>query len=169
MLQEMLQKLMRHKIIFAVLNILLGIVLIFAGRSALNLVIRIVGYALIAAAVAYLAAYIMGKNRDQVQLYYAAISGAAGLGVLWLGPKLINLFPALAGIVLIFVGITNLTSASRAGAYPAYSKVGPIVTIVLGALALFQPGAVVSLATTVVGAALILNGLSELDLIRRIW
>ncbi|MBR0387707.1 MAG: DUF308 domain-containing protein, partial [Clostridia bacterium] len=43
------------------------------------------------------------------------------------------------------------------------------LTIVLGALILFHPGAIVNAVVMLAGIALILNGLSELDMIRRIW
>jgi len=169
MIQEIWQRLLRNKILFAVLNILLGLFMVIARRSVLDVVIRVIGFALLITAAAYLLMYFLGHRRDQIQLYYAGISGVAGLLVLWLVPTLVRLFPMLAGIALILIGISNLTSAAKADQIPAYSKVGPIVTIVLGAILLFRPGTALNLVVALAGIALILNGLSELDLIRRFW
>ncbi len=169
MIQEMWQRLLRNKILFAALNIILGIYMVIARRSVLNVVIRVIGFALLMTAIAYLLMYFLGHRRDQIQLYYAGISGVAGLLVLWLIPSLVRLFPVLAGIALIVIGISNLTSVAKGGPFPAYSKAGPIVTIVLGAILLFRPGTALNLAVALAGIALILNGLSELDLIRRFW
>ena len=174
-LKEMWQVLLRNKILFAVLNIVLGIYMIIARRGALNTVIRVVGYALLVTAIAYLVMYFTAKRthtpyqQDRTQLYYAGTAGIAGLAMLWLAPSLVSFFPVLAGLALIAMGIVNLTSASAGDSFPAYSKAGPIITIIIGAIVLFNPGAVINLAVALAGVALILNGLTELDLIRRIW
>ena len=52
---------------------------------------------------------------------------------------------------------------------PLVSKAGPIVTLVLGVLIFTHPGSVMNMVVTLSGVALILNGLSELDMIRRVW
>ena len=43
------------------------------------------------------------------------------------------------------------------------------MTIVLGGLAVLHPGAIANVLTVFAGAALVLNGLADLDLIRRFW
>ena len=169
MFQELTQKLLRHKTVFAALNILVGIYLLFTGRGSLYTAIRVIGTALIVAAVVYLVLYFKGSRQDRMHLYYAGAACAAGLAVRWFAPGLVNAFPVLAGLALIAIGVLNLTSATTIRIFPAYSKLGPILTIVLGALILFHPGRVLDLAVGLCGGALIVNGLSELDLIRRIW
>ncbi len=169
MIQNWTQKLLRHKTLFSVLSILLGIYLIFSGRSSLYTVIRVIGTALMAAGIAYLILYFIGSRKVQTNLYYAGMAFVTGLAVRWFAPALVNLFPVLAGIVLIVIGVANLTSVSGNSAFPAYSKIVPILIIVLGALILFHPGRVLDLVMAICGGALIVNGLSELDLIRRIW
>ena len=129
----------------------------------------VAGYVMLATAVGYALIYFFGPRRDQVQLGYAGLATAAGLLIVWMAPAIVNLFPMLAGLGLIVVGLTNLMHAAREEGMPAASKVGPILTIVLGALILFHPGAIVNAVVMLAGIALILNGLSELDMIRRIW
>ena len=165
----MIRKLIRNKTILAVASILMGIYLVIARGSAIDSLARIIGYALIGVGAAYALMYLLGKTRrDRVQLYYAAATAVCGLLLMWLAPRIVNLLPMLMGLALIITGISNLT-ATRDDAYPKAAKIGPVVTIILGALVLFRPGMVLNVVVMVAGIALILNGLSELNLIRRIW
>ena len=165
----MIQKLIRNKTLFAIVSIAMGVYICFAGRGVLYNIVRVAGYVMLATAVGYALIYFFGPRRDQVQLGYAGLATAAGLMIVWMAPAIVNLFPMLAGLGLIVVGLTNLMHAAREEGMPAASKVGPVLTIVLGALILFHPGAIVNAVVMLAGIALILNGLSELDMIRRIW
>ena len=165
---ETIQRFTRNKTAVAIASIIAGIYLMIARRDATTVLIRVIGFALLGVAAVYLVLYFVGKNRDQVQLVYAG--GAAVLGLLtrWLAPAILNIFPILLGAAIIVAGISNLTAA-RDPVYPRTSVIGPILTIVLGAVVVFHPGAVMSWIIFLGGAALVLNGLTELDLIRRIW
>lgn len=165
----MIRNLIRNKTVFAVLNIVLGIYLCVAGRNVLYTIVRVAGYGLLGAAVVYAVMYFLGQTpRDQVKLGYAIAAGIAGLLIRWLAPAVVNLFPMLAGIGLLLVGAVNLLQARRSG-MPLVSMAGPALTAVLGILILLRPGALVNAAVMIAGIALILNGLSELDMIRRVW
>ena len=165
----MIQKLIRNKTLFAIVSIAMGIYMCFAGRGVLYNIVRIAGYVMLATAVGYALMYFFSPRRDQVQLGYAGLAAAAGLLIVWMAPAIVHLFPALAGLGLIIVGLSNLMHAVRGEGMPAASKVGPILTIILGTLILFHPGAIVNAVVMLAGIALILNGLSELDMIRRVW
>lgn len=167
--EKMIRNLVRNKTVFAILSIAMGIYMCVAGRSVLYSIVRVAGYGLIVAAVVYLIMYFMGRDgRDQVKMGYAIASGVAGLLVVRLAPAIMNIFPMLAGLGLILAGAGNLVQASRNG-MPLVSKVGPVVTLVLGVLVFTHPGSVMNMVVTISGIALILNGLSELDMIRRVW
>ena len=167
--EDMIRNLVRNKTVFAILSIVMGIYMCVAGRSVLYSIVRVAGYGLIGAAMIYLIMYFVGQGgRDQVQMGYAVVSGIAGLLIVRLAPTIVNIFPMLAGIGLILAGAGNLLQASRNG-MPMVSKVGPIVTLVLGVLIFTHPGSVMNMVVTLSGIALILNGLSELDMIRRVW
>ena len=150
-IQNLLQKYFKNKAILAAASILLGIYMIIARRQALVNVVRIGGYALFAIAIVYVLAYFFGPSRDR---------GLASV--------IVNIFPIIAGILLIIAGVSNLIQ-SGSDVYPSYSKIGPVLTIVLGALIVFHPGSIMNLVVLLAGIALVLNGLSELDLIRRLW
>ncbi len=165
----MIRNIIRNKHILAVLSIIMGIYMCIAGRSVLYTIVRVAGYGLVGAAVVYAAMYFFGRNgREQVQLGYAVVSGIAGLLIVRLAPAIVNIFPILAGIGLILAGAGNLAQASGNG-MPLVTKAGPIVTLILGILILLHPGSIVNMVVTLAGIALILNGLSELDMIRRVW
>ena len=165
----MIQKLIRNKTLFAVVSIAMGIYMCFAGRGVLYNIVRIAGYVMLATSVGYVLMYFINSRQDQVQLGYAGLAAAAGLLIVWLAPMIVNLFPVLAGLGLIIVGLSNLLHAAGGEGLPAASRVGPILTMVIGALILFHPGAIVNAVVMLAGIALILNGLSELDMIRRVW
>ena len=167
--KEMIRNLVRNKTVFAILSIVMGIYMCVAGRSVLYSIVRVAGYGLIGAAIIYLVMYFVGQgSRNQVQMGYAIVAGIAGLLIVRLAPTIVNLFPMLAGVGLILTGAGNLAQAAGNG-MPLVTKAGPIVTLVLGILILLHPGSIVNLVVTLAGVALILNGLSELDMIRRVW
>ena len=164
----MFQRIMKNKTAVAVASIVAGVYLMIARRHAVITLIHMLGFALFAVAAVYLVLYFTDPNRDRMKLGYAG--GAAVLGLLarWLAPAIINLFPVLLGLAIIAAGISNLTAARNLNT-PKASWIGPALTILLGAVILFHPGSVISTFIFIGGAALVLNGLTELDMIRRIW
>ena len=164
----MLRNYLRNKTVMAAVSIAVGIFLIIARSTAFNILCRIAGYALLAAAVAYVLLYFFGRNQNPVQIQYAGVAAVAGLLLIFLAPTLQYVFPVLFGICLLIVGIGNLT-ATREDGFPMYSKVGPILTIIVAILIIIRPGAVANIVVLLAGIGLVINGLSELALIRRIW
>jgi prepilin-type N-terminal cleavage/methylation domain-containing protein len=80
----------------------------------------------------------------------------------------VAIIAVLVGIAIIAAGVSNLMAARNMN-YPKATMLGPVLTIVLGALVVFHPGFVLSTVIFLAGVALVLNGLSELELIRRVW
>ena len=164
----MMQQLIRIKTVMAAVSVITGIYLMIVRGGVTTQLFRIIGYALLLMAAAYLVLYFVKGDRDGVKLGYAGGAAVAGLLVQWLAPMILHLFPVLLGIALILAGISNLTGASSQD-FPKSAWLGPVLTIVLGAVILFHPGSVINTVVFLAGAALVLNGLSEMDLIRRIW
>ncbi len=168
----MIQSLIRNKTVMAAISIITGIYLMIARRNATSTLVQMIGYALFAMAIAYLVLYFMerknGTQQDQVKLGYACGAAVLGLLVRLLAPLILNLFPVLLGIAIVIAGISNLKGAKDLNS-PKAAWIGPILTIVLGAVIAFHPGAVLSTVIFLAGVAMVINGLSELDLIRRIW
>ena len=165
----MIRNLIRNKTVFAVLSIAMGVFMCIAGRGFLDGIVRVAGYALLGAAAAYLVMYFFGNSRSEVQIGYAILAGILGLVIVGMAPAIVKLFPRLAGIGLVLVGAVNLLQASQEGAVSGTSKVGAALTIALGALIFLKAGFIMNMVVVAAGVGLILNGLSELDMIRKIW
>ena len=63
-MNDLMRHLLRKKIVPAVLSILFGAVLIIAGREALDLMVKVAGWFLIAGAVGLVALYFFRPDRD---------------------------------------------------------------------------------------------------------
>lgn len=165
----MIQKLTRNKTILAIASIVIGVFMMIRRGSMVADLLKIVGYLLLAAGAAYLIFYFIGKNREGVRLGYAAVAAIAGLVLILRPYSVLNIFPILAGAVLVINGISNLIQASQGEGAPSYSRIVAIVIIIIGALLIFRPFRIWDALVFIMGAALVLNGLADLDIIRRFW
>lgn len=158
----MVEKLIKNKLIVAVVSIIAGIVLVIMQKQALDSVIRVVAWGLLITAAAYAVLYFTGKeDKDEVQLGYALLSGIGGLVLLLLGGKLLNIFPVLAGLAMIAGGVVGLIGAGRKEGY-----IAPVLVILLGLLIVFHPGGTLNAIVLIIGIGLIVNGVSDLISIR---
>jgi len=165
----MIQKLTRNKTILAIASIVIGVFMMIRRGSMVADLLKIVGYLLLAAGAAYLIFYFIGKNREGIRLGYAAVAAVAGLVLILRPYSVLNIFPILAGAVLVINGISNLIQASQGEGAPGYSRIVAIVIIIIGALLIFRPFRIWDALVFIMGAALVLNGLADLDIIRRFW
>ena len=165
----MIQKLTRNKTILAIASIVIGVFMMIRRGSMVADLLKIVGYLLLAAGAAYLIFYFIGKNREGVRLGYAAVAAIAGLVLILRPYSVLSIFPILAGAVLVINGISNLIQASQGEGAPSYSRIVAIVIIIIGALLIFRPFRIWDALVFIMGAALVLNGLADLDIIRRFW
>ncbi len=165
----MLQRLIRNKTILAIASIVLGIWLIVSRSAALTLVIRILGYGLLGTAAAYLISYFMGGRQEEVQLGYGVLAAVAGLLVIWLAPAVVRLFPILAGLALILNGGVDLWHLLEEDKSFRPELVMPTVTVLLGLLVVFHPGAIAGFVVMLAGIAFVVNGLADLNVIRKFW
>lgn len=166
---DMIQKLIKNKTIYAVASIVIGIFMIIKQGRVADDVLRVTGWLLIGAGVIYLVSYFTGKENNTVQLGYAAAACIGGLLLVLLARSIINLFPVLVGVLLIINGATNLSGVRNESDIPVYSKGTAIAIIVLGALVIVFGHTLINLAVLLIGICLVLNGLAELDIIRRFW
>ena len=165
----MIQKLTRNKTILAIASIVIGVFMMIRRGSMVADLLKIVGYLLLAAGAAYLIFYFIGKNREGIRLGYAAVAAVAGLVLILRPYSVLNIFPILAGAVLVINGISNLIQASQGEGAPGYSRIVAIVIIIIGVLLIFRPFRIWDALVFIMGAALVLNGLADLDIIRRFW
>ena len=165
----MIQKLIKNKTIYAVASIIIGIIMIILQKRVLDDVIRVIGWILIGTGVAYLVSYFIGGNKENVRIGYAIAACAGGLLLILLAKSIVHLFPILAGVLLIINGVMNLNGVNGEKDIPAYSKGTAIAIIVLGVLVIIFGQTLLNLVVLLMGICLVLNGLAELDIIRRFW
>ncbi len=163
----MLEKYLKNKTIMSIAGIVIGVILMIWRGTVVEQMIRVVGYVLLAAAAVYLVMYYQGKKQNEVQLWYAAISGGAGLLLVLLSGVLLRFFPVMAGILLIINGSVSISQTYNNHEVPLYSKLLSVLLIALGILILIHPGAIANAIVFCIGAASAINGVCGLLDLRR--
>ena len=145
----------------------LGVILLLMPGAALTTVVQIIGAFLLLAA----AAKLIGAYRDRRSEFASRfllgnglVGGIAGLVLLFKPAAVVSIFPMLAGLLVLLSGIINLTNAlecrrTYANTSPAV-LVMPVITIILGAVLLFNPFSAAATLVRVIGCLLIYNGIT---------
>lgn len=163
-----LVKLLRNKMIPAFLSVALGLMLIVARRAALDLLVRVIGGMLLAGGVAFVLLYFCGPFRDSLQLAAAALAVIAGVFFLTNAEIIVNLFPAIMGIVLILNGMSNLMESAIYRQDRLVTGCMSAIVILCGAIILFHPGAVADAIVLYVGISYVISGVADLIMLHRV-
>ena len=157
---DLMKRLLRNKMVTSVLSVIVGVMLIIARRSALDGTVRLIGGLMLLGAAAYALFYFIGFFRDRTQLMTAA--GCAAAGIIFLSwPKMIvNLFPIIAGVILILNGLSNLAEARRSNGKG--TALTAVLVIIGGILIAFHPGFIANAVILCAGIVLTLNGAFDL-------
>ena len=162
---------LKEKTLPALLSVALGIVIIIARRSALDLLVKIVGGLIIAGGVAAVAVYLNRKDRDKGDLKMVLIMAAAaaviGLLLISLAESIVDFFPTLMGIFLILNGLSHLTMASVDEGDRVLTAIMGVIVIIFGVLIVMRPGFVADAVMVFIGAFFIVNGLFDLFIVKR--
>lgn len=168
-MKYMIKDWMKRKIIPAILSIALGILIIIARRSALDLMVKIVGGMMIVSGLAFIAIYMTREDRDrgsmQMTLLMTAMTVIIGLLLIIFAEAVVDFFPIMMGIFLILNGLGHLTeSASVDGADRFISGIMGVIIIIFGVLIVLQPGVVADALMIYIGVFFVINGLFDLFL-----
>ncbi len=170
-MQYMIKDLMRRKVIPAMLSIALGIVIIIARRSAVDLLVRIMGGLVITCGFAFVAIYLTRPDPERgnlsMVLVMAAAAMIAGLLMIHYAEIIVNFFPTLMGIFLILNGLSHLTAAGVEKEYRIPAVITGALVILFGLVLVAQPGFIVNAIMIWIGAFFIANGLMDLILVKR--
>jgi len=167
-MNEMVKRLLRSKMVPAFLSVVLGIVLIIARRSALDLLVRVIGYMLLIGAAAFVGMYLFGPHRDPAQIMEAILALIVGFIFVTRSRSVVNFFPIIMGIALILNALSNLTEAM---AYPEnrmFSGFMSLLVLIFGILILTHPGAMANALVPYVGIFYQNNGILDLIMLHRI-
>lgn len=160
------KKMLDSKLVPAVLSIILGIVIVIARRSAVDLLVKIVGGMVIAAAIGFIAVYLTRPNKEAgnltMVLVSAGVAALIGIMIISFAEDLVNIFPILMGLYLILNGLSHLTAGYADPENRAIAVAMGVLVIALGALIVLQPGFMVNTIMIFIGVAFVLNGVSDL-------
>ena len=160
------KQMMDSKLVPAVLSIILGIVIVIARRSAMDLLVKIVGGIVIAAAIGFIVVYLTRPDKESGNLTMVLVSAGAaaliGILIISFAEVIVDFFPILMGLYLILNGLSHLTAGYADPENRAIAVVMGVLVIVLGALIVLQPGFLMNTIMIFIGASFILNGVSDL-------
>lgn len=156
----------------AVIALILGAVMLFTGNSV-TIIVQIMAAFILASG---LASLIIGlKKEDQRQRPLVLTNSGLNIVIAVLmfvfAENLGGLFVAIIGIILVLFSVFQLivlVSANRVTPVGATSFIMPAVVLACGALLLFKPKFVEDMLGYIVGASLIIYGVSEIISSRKV-
>ena len=166
-IREKLTRLSGNRLVLAIAAIIFGLILIVFRRSALDLMIRLMGVALIACACIY---YFFLRKKEQHDLLDKAVSifiGVVGLILILAARGIVNIFPVIIGIVMIINAFANLArimtsdGGNHGGGWRG-SLVLQIIMLIFGFVMLFRPRYVADIIVMFIGVGVLIMGISNL-------
>ncbi len=160
------KQLLNSKLVPAVLSILLGIIIVIARRSAVDLLVKIIGGLVIAAAIGFIVVYMTRPDKEAGNLKMVLVSAGAavliGILIMIFAESIVNIFPILMGVYLILNGLSHLAAGWADPGNRTIAVIMGVLVIALGAMIVLQPGFLVNTIMIFIGAAFIVNGVSDL-------
>ena len=153
-------------LIRAISALVLGVVMFFTGNS-MTIIVYILSAFILASGIMSLVAGFKKENSNQKSLMLVNSAFNIILAVLMaiFAESLGNLFVGIIGFVLMVFGIFQLValfSANRVMSVGIFAFVMPLLVLACGAFLLFKPAFVENIIAYIVGASLIVYGVSEL-------
>jgi len=171
MLREKVQEVLKRKIIPAILSIVLGIVIIIARRSALDVLVKIIGGIVIAGGIGFIAVY-FAKERNEspfgMTLAFAAVTILIGIAMIAFAPTIVDIFPTLVGVVLVLNGLSNVAEAMVDGDNRLMTVILGVLIVLFGIFVIARPGVMADAIMLYIGIFLVINGIFDLVILMRI-
>jgi len=146
----------------SIVLILIGIYVMIHPGNSLNLVVKVLGIALIIYGAIGIIGFVTQKSeRNSVNLIVSILVVLVGLFFFTSPAKVVSFFPTIAGILLIVAGVRDILSAvkTKGNIVPL---VLAVITLIFGIILLLNPFGTVEILATVFGIALIYNGITGL-------
>jgi uncharacterized membrane protein HdeD (DUF308 family) len=163
---DYLVKLAQNKAVVAVASIVFGLVLVVQQAAALDSLVSICGYLLLASAAVYAILYATGSEKRRSYVVIAVILGLIGLFIVVNPRAIVNIFPTLVGIILLVNGIVNYLHAYAVVRPAGHSWTAPMVlsiaVAILGLVMILAPGLIMDVLVLFMGIALLVNGAVDL-------
>ncbi len=163
-----ISRLIRNKVIIAIAGIVFGAVLIVMKSAAVDALVRIFGWILLAAAAVYIIRYLIakGENRHTSLITMGIVLAIVGLFFVVNPSAIVNFFPIVMGLILIVSGISDfvnavtLKKASITGS--GWFILISLIVIVLGVCVLLRPDILANLIIVLTGITLLVDGVLDL-------
>lgn len=170
-MKEILKKIKADVVLSAVLCIVLGIVLFLYTEQTTSLFCKLLAVVLMIMGAAHLITYATDREGNSLRLVSGVIVLLLGVWI-FLNPKIIiNLIPAIIGVILIFHGVEDLRLAMEAkgGSSSGWISclVFAIVNLVIGILLIVKAFEAAQVAFKLIGVALIYDGISDIWIVSR--
>ena len=160
------KQLVRGKLVPAVLSIVLGIMIIIARRAAVDVLVKVIGGLVIAAGIGFFVIYLTREEKTSGNLKMVIMCSLvmilAGVLLFVFAPNIVDIFPVIMGVYLILNGLSHMTAGYVDHDNRLIASLMGIVLIALGVLIVLQPAFLVNTIMIFIGAAFIVNGVSDL-------
>lgn len=156
-----MQNIIKNKLISSIVFLILGVLLLIAPSTMLELFVRIIGCVLLAAGLVRLIAYFVTKKEDRVPLSLILGVAAAAIGVFFVAaPSVVTgILAYVFGAIMILVSLLDLVIAVRLPANKFVAVLLALLELVLGVLIVVNPHAFASFMTRLIGGALIFESI----------
>jgi len=165
------KQLLNSKLVPAVLSIVLGILVVIARRSALDLLVRIIGGLVITGGIALIAVNLIRPNAGSGNMTTVLVMGGlailAGIILISCAEGIVDFFPTLMGIFLILNGLSHLAFAGTDPDNRIAATIMGAIIIILGILIVMHPGFIANAIMIFIGSAFIVNGLFDLFMMKQ--
>lgn len=160
----MLKPSMKDSLVLAALYLICGFALCFFKGSILVSIVRVIGIAAIVYGVWQMYIYFgLHQSTNMAPMIFGVPALILGLILTFWPNMLINFFPTIAGILLIFNSITQIQSSlvmkSRNASSWLIALVFALCMLALGIYLIIKPAAFINTIMMVTGIALIVEGI----------
>lgn len=162
---DMAEKLKTNNVLAAVVQLIVGIILMLYPHGSLNLMCRLAGCGILIYGIVRLADAIREKETG-FSVAMAVIFIIVGVFFLAKPETLASIAPLLIGVVLIANGIINLSNAFSnkefLGRRFGSAAAGAMLVMILGVVIILNPFSTASMITRVIGISLLLAAVENL-------
>lgn len=157
----------------AILSIIIGTILLLLPQLTGLITVRVIAIILLAYGISYLIKYYQAK-KNSYNNYGYLISGILALGFglyVWFFPHyIISFIPFIVGAILLINGIVAIPLAIdliKDGNMWVTALLTSLLPFIAGLVLMFNPYGVANFAIRILGAILIINGVTNLVTIRK--
>ena len=166
------KRMMKCKLVPAVLSIVLGIVIIIARRAAVDVLVKVIGGLIVVSGIGFFAVYLKRENKTAGNLKMVVLCSLlmilVGVLLFVLAQNVVDIFPIIMGVYLILNGLSHMTEGYVDPENRLIATMMGIVLIALGVLIVLQPGFLVNTIMIFIGAAFVVSGISDILLVIRV-